>query len=178
MCPAELAAASLIIGTASAGANFAMQDQAAANANTQANLAHRNASLAAQRQYESGQANMIAETRDAQQKGYESALRGRESVSSAKASSSFTGVTMDNILDAEHQKAAFNANKASNYISDVREKYIRTAEDSEAQAQGRIDATPFKDSASVLNLGLDIGKTVIGTASSNPEGMKKLFGYS
>jgi hypothetical protein len=173
-----MAAASLAVGTVSSGASFMQAQQASDNANAQANIAHRNASLAAQRQYESGQANMIAETRDAQQKGYESTLRGRESVASARASSSFSGVSMNDILDAEHQKAAINANKANNYISDVREKYIRTAEDSEAQAQGRIDATPYKDSASVLNLGLDIGKTVIGTANSNPEGMKKLFGVT
>jgi hypothetical protein len=176
MCePTTLAAASLAIGAASSGASFYMQNQAATNANTQANVAHRNASLAGQRQYESGQANMIAETRDAQQKGYEASLRGRESAASARASSSFSGISMNEILDAEHQKAAINANKAANYISDVREKYIRTAADSEAQAQGRIDATPFKDSASVLNLGIDLGKTVVGVANSNPEGVKKLF---
>lgn len=176
MCePTTLAAASLAIGTISSGASFMAQNQAADNANAQANLAHRNASLAAQRQYESGQANMISETRDAQQKGYDAALRGRESIASAKASSSFTGISMNDILDAERQKAATNAARAADYMGDVKQKYIRTAADAEIQAQGRIDATPFKDSASVLNLGLDIGKTVIGTANSNPEGFKKLF---
>lgn len=152
----------------SAVASFAQQAQATNQYNQQTAEAHRDASLAGQRKYEGEQRNFLASTKEALDKGYEATMRSRESIAAARASSTFGGVTMKNILSAERQKAAFNANKVSNYISDSREAYKSNVKGYEAEAQGRINATPFKAAPSPLNLMIDLATIGVKTINKDP----------
>ena len=142
MC--EISAA---LALASSVAGYAAQSQAVDAQNAAAARAHMNAGLAATRKYEAEQQNMISEARAARQQGYDAAMKARESQGVAKASAGSSGIdlaslSVDDILNAERQKAAINADRIQNRLDDTANQYYFNTEAYEQEAQARIDATP------------------------------------
>lgn len=168
MC--ELTAA---LAAASAVAGYIGQVQQTNAYNTTAAAAHRNAGLAATRKYEAEQQNTIAEARAARQQGYDAAMAARESQAVAKASAGSSGLdlsslSVDDIVNAERQKAAINADRIQNRIEDSKSEYFFNTEAYEQEAQSRIDATPFQATPSPLGLAIDLVSAGYSGYKRNP----------
>lgn len=168
MC--EISAA---LSMASAVAGYVAQSQAVDAQNAAAAQAHQNASLAAQRKYEAEQQNVISEARAAREQGYDAAMKARESQGVAKASAGSSGIDMaslsvDDIIMAERQKAAINADRIQNKIDDTQSQYYFNTEAYQQEAQARIDATPFQAQPSPLGLGIELVGAAYKGYSKNP----------
>lgn len=156
MC--EISAA---LSVASAVAGYVGQSQATDAYNQSVAAAHRNAGIAATRKYEAEQQNVIQEARSAREQGYDAAMRARESQGVAKASAGSSGIdlsslSVDDIINAERQKAAINADRIANKIDDAQSQYYFNTEAYEQEAQSRIDSMPFKAGPSPLGLAIDL----------------------
>ena len=168
MC--EISAA---LAIASSVAGYAAQSQAVNAENAAAAAAHQNAGLAATRKYEAEQQNMISEARAAREQGYDAAMKARESIGVAKASAGSTGIdlssmSVDDIIMAERQKAAMNADRIQNRLDNVEGEYYFNTKAYEQEAQGRIDATPFQAQPSPLGLAIEIASAGFKGYKSNP----------
>jgi len=147
-------------------ASFGTQMQQTNAYNQSAATAHRDASMAAQGKYEGEQRSLIADTRQALSQGYDAELKARESQASARASSTFGGISMNDILSAERQKAATNAAKVTQFVGDAKDSYGNNVKAFEQEASGRINSTPFKAGPSLVNLGLEIAGTTLDSWDS------------
>lgn len=168
MC--EISAA---LAIASSVAGFAAQSQAVDAQNAAAAAAHQNAGLAATRKYEAEQQNVISEARSAREQGYDAAMKARESQGVAKASAGSSGIdlsslSVDDIINAERQKAAINADRIQNKIDDTKSQYVFNTKAYEQEAQGRIDANPFQAPPSPLGLAIELVGAGFKGYKSNP----------
>lgn len=147
---------SAAIGGISSVANFANQVSATNQYNQSVADAHRDASLAAQGKFEGEQRSLNADSKTALEQGYDAELAARDSIATARASSTVGGISMGDILSAERQKASRNAAKVRDFVSSAKDTYNVNTQAYKQEAQGRINSTPFQRGPSVLNLGLDI----------------------
>jgi hypothetical protein len=151
---AALAAGQAVVG-------FIGQQQAANAHNSAAKEAHQNASLAAQRKYEDEQTRYRYDARATQKEGYQSQMRGRAAGATAVASAGSSGfdigsLSVGAILAAEKQKTAENTDKVNSQFEDLENSYTNRVEAYEAEAQGRINAMPFKAGPNPLGLAINL----------------------
>ena len=146
---------------ASAVAGFVGQAQEAKTANGNLAQAHQDASLAAQRKYEDEQRRMRFDARATQKEGYASIMRGREAVSTVRASAGASGfdigsLSVGAIIAAERQKTAENSDKVRSKMEDLKTSYEAKVDSYEAEAQGRINSMPFKAGLNPLGLAINL----------------------
>lgn len=164
MCdPVSLAAASFAVSSAGAVVGYEGQVDATNAANAQAAAAHRNAGLAATRQYEDAQRKYEYDARGEQQKGFEATMAGRNAVSQGVAAAGASGIdagsiSVTDILNEQRRQTAQNLQNVRSRQSDMSQAFISEGKAIEAQAQGRIDSTPFQSGPSKLALMIDVGK--------------------
>ena len=157
-----LAISSFALSTAGSVASYEGQVSATNAANDQAAIAHRNAGLAAQRQYEDSQRKFIYESRSNQQKGFEASMAGRQAISQGIASAGASGIdagsiSVGDILNEQRRQTAQNMQNVSSRQDDLTGAFIGDTKAIQEQAQGRIDSTPFQRGPSLLNLAIDVG---------------------
>lgn len=147
------------------------QVDATDTANNATMVAHRDASLAAQRQYEDLQRAYAFNAKATQQQGEEAARAGRTALSQAIAGAGASGIdagsmSVQDIINSERQRTASNLSKVADKQSDIKSGLISDNISVEMQAQGRINSTPFQTGPSALGAALSIGSQALSGASS------------
>ena len=156
------------IGTAlsigSTAASFIAQSQNAASQNQAAMNNAANANRAAQFKYEDAQRKYIYDSTAVNKEGYDAALRGRAAKATgltSSADSGFSGISLDNLLAAEDQKAAENQSRIAAKRDDLTQSYGSSVRGFEEEAKGRASSIAMKTSPSPLGLALNIGGDVM-----------------
>ena len=176
MCdPVSLAAASFAVSSAGAVVGYEGQVDATNAANAQAAAAHRNAGLAATRQYEDAQRKYEYEARSTQQQGNQAAMAGRAAIAQGVAAAGASGIdagsiSVTDILNEQRRQTALNLQNVSSRQSDLNQAFISEGRAIEQQAQGRIDSTPFQSGPSKLALMIDVGKAGVQLGKDLKEG--------
>jgi hypothetical protein len=104
---------------------------------------------------------MRFDARSAQKEGYASIMRGREAVSTVRASAGASGfdigsLSVGAIIAAERQKTAENSDKVRSKMEDLKTSYEAKVDSYEAEAQGRINSMPFKAGPNPLGLAINL----------------------
>jgi len=170
------------LGAASSVAKFAGQQQATDAYNAQAAAAHRDAGIAASNKYADEQRKLIYNSRSAQQKGYEAALKGRAAVATGTASSGSAGIaagslTLDQLIAASKQKAAENEARVQTKREDMTEAYRGRVKTYEAEAQQRINSMPLKEGPNPLGLAINIAGAAVGGMNTSNPGWASSFSF-
>lgn len=145
-------------------------EQAATDAyNAQAAAAHRDASLAAQYKYEQEGLKYSYDARANNREAYRQTMKGREAIGTSQASAGSSGVdggsiSLTDIISKQKQDMAAAASDSRAKRADLKDSYTNNTRGYEAEAQGRINATPFKEGPSLLGLAIDIAGTGLGAA--------------
>ena len=175
MCdPFTIAATTLAV----AGQVVSYEGQVSATnaANDQASLAHRNAGMAAQRQYEDAQGKFIYESRTNQQKAFEAAQAGRSALAQGRAAAGASGIdassiSVNDILNDQRRQTAQNLQNVKTRQDDLAQSFVGATTGAPLPAQGRLDSTPYQSGPSMLGLAIGAaGAVASGFASANKKG--------
>ena len=148
----------LSIGSSAAG--FMAQQQSASAYNQAAYNNAYAANQAAQYKYQDAQRKYIYDATAVNKEGYDAALRGRAAKATGlaqSADSGFSGVSLDNLLAAEDQKAAENQYRVTAKRDDLGQTYSDSTKAFELEATGRGRSMAMKSMPSPLGLALNIG---------------------
>ncbi len=142
-------------------AGFAGQQQATNDYNSAAMANARNASLAAQHQYEGEGRKLITDTAAINQEGFDAVMSARQARGQAEASAGSSGIDASSItvasiladMDAQEARSEFNTGLKR---EDAKYGYTENTRAIKAQAEGRINSMPTKRGPSPLALGINV----------------------
>lgn len=146
---------------ASSAVSFAGQVSATNAYNAQASVAHRDAEIAATNKYNDLQRKYTYDTKGVNQEGYKAALKGRSEVASGIASAGAAGIapgslTLDALINAANQTTAENENRIQAKRDDMQDALRGNMESVRAEAQQRINSTPYKEGPNPLGLAINL----------------------
>lgn len=157
---------------ASAVAQYAGQQQATDAYNAQAATAHQDAAIAAANKYGDLGRKYVFDNMAINQEGYKAALKAKSEQGTLIASAGSSGIaggsiTLSNLVNQSRQIAAENESRVQAKRDDA-EATLRGQNDSvRAEAQQRINATPFKQGPNPLGLAINLASSaVMGMAGS------------
>lgn len=165
MCFAAAALIPSALSAVGSVAQFSEQSAAVKEENAMRAVARRDASLAAQRQYEDAGKKLIYDSRAAQQEGYRAEMKARSAASVARASTGTSGLSLgdsysvDDILSAINQENAMNQDIIKTKQDELKDTYKNTVDSAEAQAKQRINSLPDKKGPSPLGLVINLAGT-------------------
>lgn len=167
-----MAMAGAMLGTVGAIGQYAAQSQATSDYNAQAAAAHRDADIAATNKYHDLDSKYVYNTRSLNEQGYKAALNGREEVARGVASAGAMGIaagsnTLDGLIGQSRQIAANNENNIQTKRDDMFDSLQAQGQEVQAEAQSRIDATPFKRDPSPLGMVLGIANSFVKSPGMN-----------
>ncbi len=165
---------------ASSAVQFAGQQSATDAYNAQAAAAHRDAAIAAGNKYGDLQKKFFFDEKSLNQEGYKSALKARSEQGTLAASAGSSGIaggslTLDALVAQSQQQAAENESRIQTKRDDSTEAFRGQTKSVEAEAQQRINATPFKEGPNPLGLAIGMASAgVSGAAGVNGVDLGKM----
>lgn len=173
--------AGMALGVVGAIAQYQQQKQATDDANAQIAAAHRDAQIAATNKYKDIGTQDVYNQKSLNQQGYKAALNAREEMAKGVASSGAMGIapgsaTLDNLMSQTRQIAAQNESNIQTKRDEQFATYENQGQTIQAEAQSRINETPFKREPSPLGMILGIGNSIVGGMGGG--GMGGFFGSS
>ena len=157
------------VAVGSSVAGYAADSQATATANAQAAAMHRDASIAAGYKYMDEGRRLAYDAKALQQEGYDLAIKSRENIGAGIASagsSGIAGLSLGALVSNSNQKNAENMSRIDTKREDMGMAYESNVKSYEAEARSAINANPFRAGPSLLNLGIDVASSMVGTRSN------------
>lgn len=159
------------LSAASAVVQFAGQQQATDEYNANAAALHRDAGIAASAKYGDLQRKYNYDTKANNQEGYKAAMKARSEKGTLVASAGSSGIrggslTLDNLISMSNQVEAENEARVQAKREDAYMSFLSTGKSIEAEAQQRINSTPFKAGPNPLGLAIGLASAGVMGASS------------
>ena len=157
------------VAVGSSVAGYAADSQATAAANANAAAMHRDASIAAGYKYMDEGRRLSYDAKQLQQEGYDLAIKARENTGAGIASagaSGIAGLSLGALVSNSLQKNAENMSRIDTKREDLGMGYESNVKSYEAEARSAINSTPFRAGPSLLNLGIDVASSMVGTRSN------------
>lgn len=169
------------LGALGAVAQFAGQSQATDEYNASAAAAHRDADIAATNKYKDLGSKYVYDAKSLNQEGYKAALKGRAEIATGVASAGAMGIapgsiTLDNLVNSTKSQMATNEANIQNKRDDAHDTLLGNEDSVKAEAQQRINSTPFKSSPNPMNLMLGIATS--GLNAGEKSGMISGFNFN
>lgn len=156
---------------ASAVTSFVGQQQASDAYNSQAAAAHRDAIIAANNKYGDLQRRYVYDEKAANQEGFKAAMKARSeqgTIVASAGSNGTGGLTLDNLIAQSKQIGAENEARVQSRRDDLNDSLRSGLDSTRAEAQQRINSTPFKSGPNPLGLAINLaGAGVMGVAGAN-----------
>lgn len=158
--------AGMALGAIGAIAQYEGQKKAVDDYNAQAAAAHRDAEIAATNKYKDIDTKYVYDSKSLNQQGYKAALQARETAATGIASSGSMGIdpgsiTIENLVAQNSQQAAQNESNIQAKREDALTQLQGQGQSIQAEAQERIDATPFKAQPSPMGAILGIATSAV-----------------